>query len=72
MWFTFVLAHISDNLRTDYQFTFNLSKPDDNYYTGINFMNIPVAVCISINMYLQILCMVGSNTVISALFLFQI
>lgn len=30
-------------MRTDYQFTFNLSKPDDEHYTGINFMNIPVA-----------------------------
>ncbi|XP_078668926.1 attractin-like protein 1 [Branchiostoma floridae x Branchiostoma belcheri] len=25
----------------DYQFTFNLSKNDDQYYTGINFMNVP-------------------------------
>ncbi|XP_071089503.1 attractin-like protein 1 [Haliotis cracherodii] len=30
-------------LVTDYQFTFNLSKPDDKYYTHINFMNIPKA-----------------------------
>ncbi|XP_045189684.2 attractin-like protein 1 [Mercenaria mercenaria] len=31
------------DLRTDYQFTFNLSKQEDKHYTGINFMNIPVA-----------------------------
>ncbi|XP_052771601.1 attractin-like protein 1 isoform X2 [Mya arenaria] len=31
------------DLRTDYQFTFNLSKNDDKHYTGINFMNIPQA-----------------------------
>lgn len=45
--FHFSTLLISDNLRTDYQFTFNLSKPDDQYYTGINFMNIPVAVSFS-------------------------
>ncbi|XP_052255440.1 attractin-like protein 1 isoform X1 [Dreissena polymorpha] len=31
------------NLKTDYQFTFNLSKNEDLYYKGINFMNIPQA-----------------------------
>lgn len=31
------------DLKTDYQFTFNLSKPDDEHYTGINFMNIPLS-----------------------------
>lgn len=31
------------DLKTDFQFTFNLSKPEDEHYTGINFMNIPVA-----------------------------
>lgn len=30
-------------LLTDYQFTFNLSKADDQYYTQINFMNRPSA-----------------------------
>eukprot|EP00106_Octopus_bimaculoides_P002004 XP_014769446.1 PREDICTED: attractin-like protein 1 [Octopus bimaculoides] len=30
-------------LLTDYQFTFNLSKPNDHYYTQINFMNRPSA-----------------------------
>ncbi|GAB1604315.1 attractin-like protein 1 isoform X2 [Argonauta hians] len=30
-------------LLTDYQFTFNLSKPNDEYYTQINFMNRPSA-----------------------------
>lgn len=29
------------DLKTDYQFTFNLSKREDDHYTGINFMNIP-------------------------------
>ncbi|CAH1259216.1 ATRNL1 [Branchiostoma lanceolatum] len=29
------------DLLIDYQFTFNLSKSDEKYYTGINFMNIP-------------------------------
>ena len=31
------------HLVTDYQFTFNLSKKDDKFYTQINFMNIPSA-----------------------------
>ncbi|XP_063432339.1 attractin-like protein 1 isoform X2 [Mytilus trossulus] len=31
------------HLVTDYQFTFNLSKKDDRFYTQINFMNIPQA-----------------------------
>nr|XP_022341694.1 attractin-like protein 1 isoform X2 [Crassostrea virginica] len=31
------------NLVTDYQFTFNLSKPEDKHYTQINFMNIPAS-----------------------------
>ncbi|WAR22177.1 ATRN1-like protein [Mya arenaria] len=35
------------DLRTDYQFTFNLSKNDDKHYTGINFMNIPQAISFS-------------------------
>ena len=30
------------DLTTDYQFTFNLSKEDDKYYTQINFMNTPL------------------------------
>ena len=34
----------TDNLVTDYQFTFNLSKPEDKHYTQINFMNIPASV----------------------------
>ena len=34
----------TDDLRTDYQFTFNLSKNEDRHYTGINFMNIPMSV----------------------------
>ncbi|XP_035220041.1 attractin-like [Stegodyphus dumicola] len=30
------------NLSIDFQYTFNMSKPEDRYYTNINFMNIPV------------------------------
>lgn len=33
-----------DDLVSDYQFTFNLSKREDKFYTQINFMNIPSAV----------------------------
>lgn len=36
--------NITDNLVTDYQFTFNLSKKEDKPYTQINFMNIPSSV----------------------------
>lgn len=31
----------SDELQIDYQFTFNLSKKEDQYYTKINFRNTP-------------------------------
>lgn len=31
------------DLASDYQFTFNLSKREDKFYTQINFMNIPLA-----------------------------
>lgn len=31
----------SYNLTTDYQYTFNLSKPEDYYYSEINFINLP-------------------------------
>ncbi len=30
-----------DDLQIDYQFTFNLSKPEDRHYTQINFRNSP-------------------------------
>ncbi|XP_015904894.1 attractin-like protein 1 isoform X2 [Parasteatoda tepidariorum] len=30
------------NLSIDFQYTFNMSKPEDRHYTNINFMNIPV------------------------------
>jgi hypothetical protein len=39
-----IYVFIIDHLVTDYQFTFNLSKKDDKFYTQINFMNIPSAV----------------------------
>ena len=29
------------DLAIDYQFTFNLSKPEDKHYTAINFKNVP-------------------------------
>lgn len=29
------------NLTTDYQYTFNMSKPEDHYYSDINFINVP-------------------------------
>ena len=35
---------MTDDLTTDYQFTFNLSKDEDRFYTRINFMNIPAKV----------------------------
>ena len=28
-------------LNTDFQYTFNLSKHDDRYYSAINFINMP-------------------------------
>lgn len=30
------------NLTIDFQYTFNMSKPDDRYFTRINFMNVPM------------------------------
>lgn len=30
------------NLTTDYQYTFNMSKPEDHYYSDINFINVPL------------------------------
>ena len=36
-----IILKIADELAIDYQFTFNLSKSDDKYLTGINFKNTP-------------------------------
>lgn len=30
------------NLTTDYQYTFNMSKPEDHFYNDINFINVPL------------------------------
>lgn len=30
------------NLTTDYQYTFNMSKPEDHFYNEINFINVPI------------------------------
>lgn len=30
------------NLTTDYQYTFNMSKPEDHFYRDINFINVPI------------------------------
>jgi len=30
------------NLTTDFQFTFNMSKPEDHFYSNINFINVPL------------------------------
>lgn len=30
------------NLTTDYQYTFNMSKPEDFHYSDINFINVPL------------------------------
>lgn len=30
------------NLTTDYQYTFNMSKPEDHFYSDINFINVPL------------------------------
>ncbi len=40
----YMCLYLLDDLTTDYQFTFNLSKEDDRFYTQINFMNIPHTV----------------------------
>lgn len=30
------------NLTTDYQYTFNMSKPEDHFYSDINFISVPM------------------------------
>jgi len=30
------------NLTTDYQYIFNMSKPEDHFYSDINFINVPI------------------------------
>lgn len=30
------------NLTTDFQYTFNMSKPEDHHYSDINFINVPL------------------------------
>lgn len=39
--YDYSIFFFSDDLTIDYQFTFNLSKKDDRYYTQINFKNSP-------------------------------
>lgn len=41
------------NLSTSYSYTFNMSKPDDKYYTRINFINTPVSPEIDIEFSVQ-------------------
>ena len=42
------------DLAIDYQFTFNLSKPEDKHYTAINFKNIPTKADVDVDF--QISC----------------
>lgn len=37
------------NLTTDYQYTFNMSKTEDHFYSDINFINLPVRKDIEID-----------------------
>ncbi|UXI20195.1 cytosol aminopeptidase [Sarcoptes scabiei] len=41
------------NLSTSYSYTFNMSKPDDKYYTQINFINTPLAPEIDVEFSVQ-------------------
>ena len=47
------------DLAIDYQFTFNLSKPDDRHLTGINFKNKPEKVEVDVDF--SITCSVNSK-----------
>jgi len=37
------------DLAIDYQFTFNLSKPEDKHYTAINFKNVPTKADVDVD-----------------------
>ncbi len=50
---------LSDELAIDYQFTFNLSKPDDRHFTGINFKNTPTKADVDVDF--QVTCSVPSK-----------
>ncbi|XP_054167519.1 attractin-like protein 1 [Oppia nitens] len=41
------------NLTMGYQYTFNMSKPDDRFYTRINFMNVPMTPDIDVEFMIQ-------------------
>ena len=45
---------ISDDLKSNYQFTFNLTKDVDKHYSQINFLYAPLEVCVP--MYIQYTC----------------
>ena len=47
------------DLAIDYQFTFNLSKPEDKHYTAINFKNIPTKADVDVDF--QISCSVPAK-----------
>ena len=47
------------DLAIDYQFTFNLSKPEDKHYTAINFKNIPTKAEVDVDF--QISCSVPAK-----------
>ena len=47
------------DLAIDYQFTFNLSKPEDKHYTAINFKNIPTKADVDVDF--QITCSVPAK-----------
>lgn len=41
------------NLSTSFSYTFNVSKPDDKYYTRINFINMPLSTEIDVEFAVQ-------------------
>ena len=47
------------DLAIDYQFTFNLSKPEDKHYTAINFKNVPTKADVDVDF--QISCSVPAK-----------
>ena len=47
------------DLASDYQFTFNLSKPEDRHYTVINFKNVPTKPDVDVDFSIN--CSVASK-----------
>lgn len=53
----------TDDLHIDYQFTFNLSKPEDRHIRQINFMNVPAKSDVDTSFKIQ--CSKATNIKIS-------